>query len=193
MNQRKYAILILAAGNSSRLGRPKQLVKFGDGNLLSHTIDVVSSIPNADVHIILGAFSKEILDEINTCYPIQINPNWKKGMGNTIAFGVNQVKDSKYDAVILSVCDQPYLEPIHFEQLIQSYENASQKNIIVSKYESGNGPPSLFCAQYLDQLCSLEGDHGAKSIVKKNLEKVGFIDFKRGDVDVDKKEDLLLF
>lgn len=189
----KYAILVLAAGTSSRLGRPKQLVEIGNGNLLSHTIDAASSISNTDVHIILGAYSKEILAELKTCYPVYINPNWDKGMGNTIAFGVNQIKGFKYQALILTVCDQPYLEETHFERLISFYENESKENIIVSKYKAGNGPPSLFSAQHFDQLGSLEGDLGAKSVVKNNLENVGFIDFKRGNIDIDQEEDLSLF
>lgn len=188
----KYAILVLAAGTSSRLGRPKQLVEIGNSNLLSHTIDAASSTPNADVHIILGAYSTEILDEIKIDHPVHINPNWAKGMGNTIAFGISQIKCFEYQAVILTVCDQPYLEATHFEQLVHLYENDS-KDIIVSKYRSGNGPPSLFSAQHFDQLGSLEGDLGAKSVVKNNLENVGFIDFKRGNIDIDQEEDLSLF
>jgi len=190
---KKYAILILAAGTSSRLGRPKQLVKFGNSNLLSHTIYAASQIENADTHIILGAHADEISDTINTTLPIHINPNWERGMGNSIAFGVGKVRDLVYDAVILTVCDQPYLEAPHFEQLIEMYEGGSAVDLVISKYTNGSGPPSLFDPRYFNQLCGLDGDDGAKAMVKGNMKRVGFAHFERGDIDVDQEEDLLLF
>ncbi len=190
-DSKKYAILILAAGSSSRLGRPKQLIKFGKGNLLSNTIDIVSSIDNADVHIILGAYAEEILAKIDTSYPIHINPNWVRGMGNSISFAVDQIKHIEYDALILTVCDQPYLEASHFVQLIELYEADSEAEIIISKYEFGGGPPSLFSRKYFDQLSNLDGEEGAKSVVTSFKEKNQHIHFDKGHIDIDTEEDLL--
>ena len=187
---KKYAILILAAGTSGRLGRPKQLVKFGNGNLLSHTIDVASQVENADTHIILGAYADEISDAIDPAIPIHLNPNWERGMGNSIAFGVGKIRDLGYDAVILTVCDQPFLKSSHFEQLIDLYEADSEAEIIISKYEMGGGPPSLFSKMYFDQLAILDGEDGAKSIVKSCKGILRQVDFKKGHIDIDTKEDL---
>ena len=189
---RKYAILILAAGTSSRLERPKQLVKFGNDTLLSNTIGAALLIENADTHIILGAYADEISDAINTTLPIHINPNWERGMGNSIAFGIGRIRDLGYDAVILTVCDQPFMNAVHFKQLIELYKDNSTIDLVISKYKNGNGPPSLFDAQFFNQLLMLDGDDGAKTIVKNNMEKIGFVDFDRGDIDVDTEEDLLL-
>ncbi|MFT6337125.1 MAG: molybdenum cofactor cytidylyltransferase [Saprospiraceae bacterium] len=168
-------------------------MKFGNGNLLSHTIDAASQIENADTHIIHGAYADEISDTINTTLPIHINPNWERGMGNSTAFGVGKVRDLGYDAVILTVCDQPYLEATRFEGLIEMYECGSAVDLVISKYTNGSGPPSLFDPRYFDQLCGLDGDDGSKSMVKCNMNRVGFADFERGDIDVDHEEELLLF
>lgn len=190
---KSYAIIILAAGTSSRLGRPKQLVKHPNGNLLSHTIDTASKIKNANTYVILGAYAREISEVINTEIATYINPNWERGMGNSIAFGVENIRDIGYDAVILTVCDQPYLEAIHFDQLIKMYEDNTVADLIISKYTNGNGPPSMFDSQYFDQLCKLDGDNRAKTIVKNNLSNVGFSGFEKGDIDIDTEADLKSF
>lgn len=187
---KKYVILILAAGTSSRLGTPKQLVKFGDGNLLSHTIDAALKIENADTYIVLGAYADEILDSIGRTLPVHINPNWERGMGNSIAFGIGKIRTLGYDAVILTVCDQPYLEASHFEQLLELNESDSLTDIIISNYEVGNGPPSLFSRKYFDQLAILDGEDGAKSIVKSCKGILLQVDFSKGHIDIDTKEDL---
>ena len=187
---KKYAILILAAGTSRRLGSPKQLVKIGNSNLLSNTIDAALQIKNADTHVVIGAYADIVLNAIKINIPIHINPNWKIGMGNSIAFGIEKIKDQGYEGVVLSVCDQPYLKAAHLESLIRLYEENPDVEIIVSKYRTGSGPPSFFKQNYFEHLANLNGEEGAKSIVKSYRGELSYISFDKGDIDVDTKEDL---
>ena len=189
----KYAIIVLAAGASRRLGRPKQLVRIGDETLLSKTIKNSTRIDNSDTYVILGAYSREITDTLHADINILTNPNWKNGMGNSISFGIKKILPYDYNAVILTVCDQPFLTDTHFKQLIESYENDKRFNIIISKYTTGKGPPSLFDSYYFDQLSTLDGDVGAKSIISENDSNVGCIDFYKGHIDIDEDKDLVHF
>lgn len=186
----KYAVIILAAGTSRRLGRPKQLVKIGQENLLSHAIKAASQVENADIYIVLGAYANEISATIDRGIPTYINPNWEKGMGNSISYGMGQILQLGYNAVILTVCDQPFLAATHFEQLIDRYEKCDGRDIIISRYSTGNGPPSLFDSRHFNQLSNLDGDDGAKNVVKENKDSVGFINFDRGYIDIDEEKDL---
>lgn len=189
MDKKKYAILILAAGESKRLGRPKQMVVLNNSTLLNNTIEEAIRIKKADVFVILGDKHKIIQDTLNEHIPTFINPKWKLGMGASIAFGVKQIKENGYDAIILSVCDQPYISEKIFNQLISSFESRS-KSIFVSKYNSESGPPTLFDIKYADALEELKNDQGAKEILRQNLDQVGYIEFKMGEIDIDTELDI---
>jgi len=186
----KYAVLILAAGKSNRLGRPKQLVKIDNKYLLEKTIEMASQLKRIDLHIILGAYSDQILKSIDIKHPFYFNPDWKDGMGSSIAYGIDQIKDMGYKAVVLCVCDQPYLETHHIEQLITAYGTQSGFDIIQSKYDQGNGPPVLFGSNYFDQLAQMKGDQGAKYIVNEFPLVVTQVSFPKGNIDIDREEDL---
>ena len=189
---KKYAIIILAAGNSSRLGRPKQIEKFNGKSLLGNTIDCASKVSNADVHVVLGAFVEKIINVTNPNSQVYTNTSWQKGMGNSIAFGINQIKDLDYDAAILSVCDQPYLKTKHFEQLIKLHNSDPKNDVIISNYKNGKGPPSLFSKEYFGQLAQLDGNEGAMKIVKSS-NNIKYVQFTKGFIDIDSSGDILTY
>ncbi len=187
---KKYAIIILAAGTSSRLGRPKQLVEIKGITLLSNTIKEANKVVDADTYVVLGAYANKIEKTITGEITSLENPDWKMGMGNSIALGITNIFDQGYDAVILSVSDQPFLSCSQFEHLIDVYESSPACNIVVSKYTIGSGPPTLFDSTYFDQLSRLDNDDGAKSIVIENKSSVGSADFDLGHIDIDEEIDL---
>ena len=181
-----FSILIIAAGSSSRLGQPKQLLPFRGKNLLSNTIDACRESKIGNIHLVLGANYESILNKTDTssCH-VHINPNWQDGMGKSIAFGIKQVKEN-IDGVIVSMADQPFLEKGHLKQLVQK----QALGIVLSKYEEGNGPPTFFSKDYFEELSNLSGDDGAKAIIKKHKSLIRFVPFPKGNIDIDRKEDL---
>ena len=186
----RIAILLIAAGSSSRLGQPKQLLPYREKTLLGNSIQVCLDSQLGEVHLILGANQAAILEKVETegCQ-IHINPNWQEGMSTSIAFGVRQILDKNYDGLIISVADQPFLEKEHLIQLIENYKQ-QQKSIILSQYEEGKGPPTFFEKKHLEELAILAGDDGAKAVIKKHLSQVSFVSFLRGNIDVDEKADI---
>ena len=98
----------------------------------------------------------------------------------------------EFNAVVVLVGDQPHFR----KEILQKIMEASQKNleaIIVSKYDTGAGPPVMFPKKYFNELAQLDGDDGAKAVIKKHRECVRYVDFPKGDFDVDTPEDLVKF
>ncbi len=187
----KTAILIAAAGASTRLERPKQLLKYKNKNLLQYMIDECLAFGDADIFVALGANGMEIekLLDLSNCIVLH-NPDWERGLGNTIAFGVSQIK-REYREIILVLGDQVYFTQNNLMDLMKK-RKVSDADIIVSRYQDGQGPPVLFDVSLRTKLEALEGDNGAKSIIKSGNYKIDFVDFHLGNLDVDSREDLHL-
>ena len=191
MVKNKYAIIILAAGGSQRLGQPKQLLKRDESTLLNYTIEQASYSEEIDVFVALGGNQSVIQPTIAKEIPILVNDNWKDGIGSSISNSLKKIDLEGYHGIIISVCDQPYISSKIFADLIFAFENVGS-SIIISKYKIANGPPSLFGKKHYPSLLTLSGDNGAKEIVKQNLNEVGYVLFEEGDIDIDTVSDLEL-
>jgi len=187
--ENKYAILILAAGESKRLGRPKQLVPWKGSTLLNHTIDQALAVGHSDVFVAVGSSKSMISSIVSENVTLLEISNWNEGMGTSIARSIDHIDTSYYSAIIISVCDQPFISTSIYNDLISAYESGNS-TIIISQYLNGNGPPSLFSKVHFRELKTLEGDNGAKRIVKNNLSNRDFVQFEKGYIDIDTVEDL---
>jgi molybdenum cofactor cytidylyltransferase len=183
-------IIILAAGISSRLGQPKQLLEYEGETLLNRTIRVANEVSD-DVVVVLGARFQEISQTVlNKNVQIIFNENWESGMASSVIEGIKTHLNA--EKVIISLCDQPYLNTSIFESLILE-EKSSRKPIIASNYGNQIGVPILFNQLVYNDLLSLKGDKGARSILPKYNDSIGQIDFPNGAIDIDTVEDWELF
>lgn len=184
----KSAIVILAAGNSSRLGSPKQLLEINGEKLLTHVVTQACNSKADDVYVVLGS-GADLLSSLITTNEVKviINEDWIKGMGNSIKKGIGEIqKQGIYDAVIVSVSDQPFLTSNVFNQLLAQ---TGDQEIIASAYSDGNfGPPTLFRKSIFSQLLKIADSAGAKSVIKNYSGEFGLIRFEKGDIDLDTKE-----
>ena len=179
------AVLILAAGTSSRLGKPKQLLKIKDETLIQIAVKKALNLSD-DVKVVLGHKSYEIIEELKD-FPISIliNPNYEQGMGSSISFGMKDFNKSK--KVLIMLCDQPLIPLSHYKSLIKkSKEN--ENLIICSKYQNRFAVPSIFPKTYYKVLIDLKGDEGARKLLKNNPTNFVILDDKLS-VDIDTKED----
>ncbi|RXJ85662.1 nucleotidyltransferase family protein [Arcobacter sp. CECT 8985] len=177
-------ILILAAGTSSRLGEPKQLLKLKDKTLINIAIEKAFEL-TSNVTVILGHKSKEIKKNIeNKKIDILINPNYKEGMGNTIAFAISKIKQQK---VLIMLCDQPLIPIEHYENLIK-LSNKNEDKIICSEYKNQYAVPTIFPTKYFEELKKLEGNKGAKKLFFK-YQPISLTLIDNYSIDVDTKED----
>ena len=193
MNQSKFAIVVLAAGNSSRLGEPKQLVQYQGQTLLERQVELALAHTDS-VYLVLGSRRDLMTDKVSE-YPIHVveNNEWHQGMGKSIAYGVDAL-DENIEQVMLLTVDQWRLTSKDIAKLIQC-ANENYNNIIVSYWldsaaNSQYGPPVIFPKAFFTKLIRLEGMQGAKTIVKENKALVQQVKITNAGYDVDTREDL---
>lgn len=179
--------LILAAGSSSRMGEPKQVLPWSNTTLIGHAIQQALLIKEAPIYVVLGAHYDAIYKEV--ChFPVTIlkNTEWQSGMGSTIRSGVMAIQRDKlsYDAVLISLVDQPLLDTTHFNSLITQF-NEEPNTIIATDLGSGIGVPAIIPSKYFDELSQLQADFGARYIIKKNLDKINTVDAIGKGADID--------
>lgn len=185
----KGAIVILCAGSSSRLGFPKALVIWDNSTLIETTVKHCLQVPDVDVYVVTGCHHKEIIPYLTGKLQVIYNPHWALGMGKSISAAVEKIKDVDYEYVIITVVDQPKISSDHFNELVKTYYQG-EKGIITSCYKGISGPPVLFAKKYYSELMELDGDHGAKPIVRKYKKDVEMIKFDGGHLDIDTLDDL---
>lgn len=191
MVRKKIGILILAAGQSARLGRPKQIIRIQGKTLLQNAVEAALAV-TPYVYVVLGAYSEKTEPHIAD-YAVHIlhNRGWKEGMGSSIRLAMEYIHDqqSGLDSLILSVCDQPKLSAAVFEALIQKKE-ATGKGIIAAVYQETCAVPALFNASFFHELAACKGDKGARHLFQKYQENCATIPFDDGAWDVDVEDDI---
>lgn len=186
-----FGIIILAAGSSSRLGQPKQLLMCKNKTLLQHAIDEATAISDCLVIVVVGAKKDEIVSKIHFSSAQFIdNKNWSEGMSSSIRIGLSALikENPSLHSVIIMLCDQPFVSSQLLQQ-IREAEASSDKGIVASFYKETAGVPALFTSKYFEQLLSLQGNEGAKKIVMLNGDDVATVPFPLGLVDIDTMQD----
>ena len=192
IGQKKIGIILLAAGESSRLGRPKQLLSYNGKTLLQHSLQIAQASTACLIVVVIGAHASTVQNEIGLVDNIHVveNPNWKEGMASSIHCGIETFKKVAADleGLILMVCDQPFVTA----QLLNELKTAHQttgKTIVACSYGDTFGPPVFFHRSLFDEVLQLKGDVGARSIVRKHTNDVEVIPFPKGTYDVDTEAD----
>ncbi|MEM7373337.1 MAG: nucleotidyltransferase family protein [Bacteroidota bacterium] len=181
-------IIILAAGNSSRLGRPKQLLPYQGKSLLRHAVDTALLAKTGEVIVVVGSRANQIQKDINRLsVKIVMNHGWEAGMGGSISTGMQQVPQMSV-GVLLMLCDQPQLSADHLIDLARSHKEKHHP-IVASSYGGQLGVPACFSSAYFSQLSHLSGQTGAKKLLIQHQPLVHSLPFPKGMLDVDTEED----
>ncbi len=190
----KTGVILLAAGSSSRLGRPKQLINYQGKTLIQKAIDEAQNSQADCLLVVLGANPDLIQTGFDhTKTPFVINPNWQFGMSSSMQAGLRFLMEKKaIDQVLLMLCDQPFVDASLLDQLITTKEE-SGKGIVASAYSNTSGVPALFDRTYFEELLQLTGSEGAKKVIFNHQAEVQALDFPLGAVDLDTEEDVNKF
>jgi len=184
-------IIILAAGESTRLGYPKQIAKYKEKTLLQLAIDAANGCKADKRVVVLGANRDEIKKTFSgASIPNIPNPNFQKGMSSSIKIGLEyMLKFDQPDQVIIMLCDQPFVDAKILDKMIAAQEKEG-KGIIACAYSKTVGVPILFGKAYYKDLMELAGDEGAKQIALAHEDDLATVAFPNGKVDIDTEEDL---
>ncbi|MFD2164748.1 NTP transferase domain-containing protein [Thalassotalea euphylliae] len=187
------SVILLAAGNSSRLGQRKQLVHLQGQSLVRRQTKLALSF-SPHVTLVVGCESDTIKEHIADL-PVTIvkNNDWQQGMGSSIATGVAHIKDKGFNAVMLLLVDLWRLELADLQGLYQAYQH-SQRTITNSTWKQGGhdvcGPPVVFSSKYFDELTRLNGEQGAKPILTNYKNKLTHYVMGNARYDLDTPEQL---
>ena len=187
----KIGAVILAAGESSRFGRPKQLVQFRGTSLVRRVVDAAKDANCSAIVVVLGSKREQIERELKeTDAIVAENKDWRRGIGSSIRVGlesaVNQAPD--IEAIVLLACDQPFLKTDTIECLI-AMRGKTKKAIVASSYSETLGVPALFDRSCFQELLTLDDETGAKAIILSNRERVAELLFPEGNIDIDTAAD----
>ncbi|MEH2328448.1 nucleotidyltransferase family protein [Nostoc sp.] len=185
------AIMILAAGASTRMGTPKQLLLYQGRSLLQYITDMAIASVCQPVVVVLGANAEQIHPQIKQL-PVKVveNLDWACGMSTSIKSGIELLNNlpQKIEAVVITLCDQPFVSPQIINQLVDAYYSI-KKSIIACEYGDTLGVPALFNQTFFSELAALKETSGAKKVINNNINEVFSIPFPLGDMDIDTPKD----
>jgi molybdenum cofactor cytidylyltransferase len=191
MHKDQLAILILAAGGSSRLGQAKQLLPFGEYTMLNRIVDVALQSKIGNIYVVLGASYDEVKSSIvNSSVHVIYNKNWANGLSTSIVAGVKEILQQAptTQGILIMLADQVLILPTHINQVVQVFL-AENCDIVYADYKSDYGPPAIFGIKTFNELLSLEMDQGAKKLIKSDMYKVASVIIQEGKYDIDTTSD----
>ena len=163
--------IVLAAGESNRMGKPKQLMPLGESTILEQAIDnILSSIVDETI-VVLGYKAEEVRKAIaNRPVRVAVNPDYRQGMSSSIIAGLKLI-DRRAQAVMVALGDQPFVDSQTIDDLVRAFA-ADNKGIAVPVYQGKRGHPVIFDIRYKDELLELKGDIGGREIIARYPEDV---------------------
>ncbi|RYE20871.1 MAG: nucleotidyltransferase family protein [Sphingobacteriaceae bacterium] len=192
--QNDTAVIILAAGSSSRLGKPKQLLEYQQETLIKHAVKTALLISKT-VIVVTGFLHEEIIEELKTL-ELQIvhNPDWQEGMGSSIQTGIKYLQQLKsvkqINSAMILLSDQPLISAEHLQKL-RSQFYLDKRSIAATGYAETEGVPAVFHKKLFPVLQNLPGNRGAQWLFKKYPDQLTIVPFEGAAIDVDTKEDYL--
>ena len=183
MNAASTAALVLAAGASTRLGEPKQLVRLGEETLLDRTVRIANEAGLMPIVVVLGAAAKRVEEgcDLRSVWVV-VHAGWAEGMGSSIRAGMELVQGfPEVSGAVVMTCDMPGVTPGHLQGLIPETEE-----IVASTYEGRQGVPAYFPRATFPELLELRGDAGARTILLRARTRM----LAGGEMDVDTVADV---
>lgn len=171
-------LIILAAGASSRWGKPKQLLPWRGQNLLERALQVGLESGASPLILVLGAWRQEIervcpqLQREGAPWRLYFNPHWSQGMASSLRVGLEGALQLAPQApgVLIHLADLPLVEAALVRRVAQAALSSPQptKALAFPQYGGRRGHPVYIGRAYWPQLLELQGDEGARSIIKAN-------------------------
>lgn len=181
--------MILAAGASSRMGGPKQTLRFRGESLLRRAALAALGAGCRPVIVVTGANAELSRRELAGLDVREVlNTLWETGMASSVRVGVEDLISADADAAVFLVCDQPHVTADVISGLVAAHR-VTGKPVVASTYGGSFGVPALFSSMLFTELARLEGGAGAKQVIKRYASEACFLPFRGGELDVDTPDD----
>lgn len=163
-NTFNFAAVILAAGSSTRIGKPKQLLRFRGKTMLEHAISAALDAGIVTPVVVIGAAADIILAEVPLLRYCRVlhNEEFKKGQATSLRTGVSYVQGS-CDAAIFMLVDQPLVDSALVLELLHEYAKLNP-DVLYPVYENQRGNPVVINARLFPRLINITGDEGARRL-----------------------------
>lgn len=188
----KVGGIMLAAGGSSRLGRPKQFLQLEGKTLLRRAAEAMNASICFPVVAVLGAEKENAEAEIGDL-PLKIcfNQAWQAGMSSSIRLGLKELLliEPQIDALVITLCDQPFVNEQTIARLAVKFAD-TRKQIVAAEYGGVAGVPALFSREMFNALSKLEGDKGARDLIRDPNASIETIEINEAGIDIDTIDDV---
>ena len=191
--------IVLAAGGSSRLGTPKQLVRFDGRTLVARSAESCLDAGCDHVTVVVGCEAEAVAAAV-AHLPVNIirNEAWRSGQASSIHAGIRHLNlgseaslPGQPERLLITLCDQLAVTPGHLHSLLLRCNNATP--IAATSYEDGGGVPACFHSQVFRQLEDISGDQGAKALIRNRRYVVALVGLANVEQDIDIPADLAIF
>lgn len=184
--------VVLAAGRSSRMGTPKQLLPYNGTHLLGDAIRSVAQAGFAPILVVLGCHAERIASELS--WPrihVVLNCNWSEGLASSVRCGLAAATAlvPECEAVLCVLCDQPQLDSSHYQKLRAAWRQEPECAAVASRNQDVVGVPALIARELFPELLALSGDRGARDILHRHSNRVVEIQLPEAAADIDTPED----
>jgi molybdenum cofactor cytidylyltransferase len=184
---KEVSTLILAAGASRRMGKPKALLPWGATTVLKHLLDIAESAGSGKILVVTGSHREELESALaSTGVATHYNPHWENGMGASLASGIEAVEQRfpEAGAVLVLLADQPLVTTSYLGEIRKEHLE-HPGCIIASDYGSFAGVPALFPKGFWNSLKGLSSEKGARNLIASNREKCRVLDPGMAITDID--------
>ena len=189
MAMTNIALVLLAAGGSTRMGSPKQLLDYKGRPLIRHAVETAIASGCDPVMVVLGSHVDEIRRALDGLDIVVVeNSDWEQGMGTSIRAGISGAEIMGCDGAILALADQPLITAEILKRLVEEHEETGRP-IIASEYAGTVGVPAFFTREFFPKLTSLLPSEGCKAVILANLEQSIRINCPEAETDLDTPSD----
>ena len=188
--RRKVGGVLLAAGSSSRLGEPKQLLHYDGRPLITRAAETILSADISPLVIVIGAHAEKIRPVLDGLSVVIVeNKSWAEGMGSSLRTGIAMLESiaPALDAALIALCDQPHFSRASIDALRAALTGS--RSIAATRHGESAGVPALFCRDYFPALRALTGTQGARNLIAANPAHVACIDLPELAIDIDTATD----
>lgn len=183
--------VLLAAGNSQRMGRPKALLLYRGRTLLHHAIETLCATACSPRIVVVNPEVEKscwLRDEVEVA--LVVNPDPRRGLSSSLRMALDAIEGrarlERIEGILITLVDQPLVTPEHLNAVLAA---GAATGLAATTWPGAFGPPAFLYRSLFSSLNDLRGDEGAKKVLRDHMDRVRLVDFPDAALDVDDAAD----